>query len=551
MRTSRIAVAALLLSLAPRLVLAPQPNVASHVPARNALTAAVDASISVTFDQPINLGSITPASFKAFGKWSGAALGAYSFSNADQTVTLTPAQPFSAGESVMAVLANTIEAADGSPLRAAGFSWQFWVAAKPATLAFRQVDVLTTRTTPGQPTTAYGGVGADLDGDRFLDITIVNEDTDDLRVFMNSADGSGLFDPFMTPTHAVGNVPSPCESADFNGDGRADIAVCNTVDTRVSVLLGNGDGTYQAQQAITVGSAPRGMAVLDADGDGDVDIVNSNNSSNNMSLILNNGAGVFGAATSFEGGGTGEWSVAAADMTSDGIMDIVIGCRSSNTIVVRRGLGGGVFQFVSSRAAGGSPWQIATGDFNGDGHADVATSNSGSATGSILLGDGAGNLSAAVTSPMDPFPIATDVGDMDGDGDLDWCTSSYSGDWFLYTNNGNGTFTFNQEFISTSAASCALLLDIDNDGDLDLGLIDEIADEILIMKQRGPRTPGDMNCDGALNVLDINPFVLALGDAAAYAAAYPDCLASNADTNGDTQVNVLDINPFVALLAGP
>lgn len=541
----------LILLVAPSPCFAPEPVVLSHSPARNALGQSVMAPIILNFDQPLNTSTVNFHSFRAFGKWSGPVAGFITFSNANHTVTLTPINPYSAGESVTVMLGNTVQSADGTPLRAAGYSWQFWVAARPATLQFRLVDVLNTRSTPGQPTTAYGGVGTDLDGDRFLDITIVNEATDDLRVFMNSADGSGLFGPFLTPPSPVGNVPSPCEAADFNNDGRADIAVCNTVDTRVSVLLGNGDGTYAPQQTITVGSAPRGLAILDADGDGDPDIVNSNNSSNNMSVILNNGNGIFGAPAFFEGGGNGEWSVAAADMTSDGILDLVIGCRTSNTIVVRRGLGGGVFQFVSSRAANGSPWQIATGDFNGDGHADVATSNSSSATGSILFGDGAGNLSAPVTSPMDPFPIATDVGDVDGDGDLDWCTSSYNGDWFLYTNNGNGTFTFNQEFLSSAAASCALILDVDNDGDMDLALIDELADEVLIMKQRGPRTPGDVNCDGAVNVLDINAFVLAITDQAAYTAAYPDCIYLNADLSGDNRVNILDINPFITLLAGP
>ncbi|TWT42411.1 hypothetical protein RAS1_35430 [Phycisphaerae bacterium RAS1] len=61
---------------------------------------------------------------------------------------------------------------------------------------------------------------------------------------------------------------------------------------------------------------------------------------------------------------------------------------------------------------------------------------------------------------------------------------------------------------------------------------------------------GDLNCDGAVNVLDINPFILALSDPAAYAAAYPTCEIANGDVNGDGNVDVLDINPFVALLSG-
>ncbi|TWT46008.1 hypothetical protein RAS1_24460 [Phycisphaerae bacterium RAS1] len=61
---------------------------------------------------------------------------------------------------------------------------------------------------------------------------------------------------------------------------------------------------------------------------------------------------------------------------------------------------------------------------------------------------------------------------------------------------------------------------------------------------------GDLNCDGAVDILDINPFVLALGDPAAYSAAYPDCNAHHADVNDDDNIDVLDINPFIALLSG-
>jgi outer membrane protein assembly factor BamB len=64
------------------------------------------------------------------------------------------------------------------------------------------------------------------------------------------------------------------------------------------------------------------------------------------------------------------------------------------------------------------------------------------------------------------------------------------------------------------------------------------------------RTPGDVNCDGLINVFDIDPFVLALADPTAYAATLPDCDINNADANGDGQVNVFDIDPFVELLTG-
>jgi parallel beta-helix repeat protein len=75
-----------------------------------------------------------------------------------------------------------------------------------------------------------------------------------------------------------------------------------------------------------------------------------------------------------------------------------------------------------------------------------------------------------------------------------------------------------------------------------------LSGEFTTLLELNPRLPGDMNCDGIVNFDDINPFVLALADAAAYYAQYPDCAYENADINGDTYVNFDDINPFVACL---
>jgi hypothetical protein len=132
---------------------------------------------------------------------------------------------------------------------------------------------------------------------------------------------------------------------------------------------------------------------------------------------------------------------------------------------------------------------LATGDLDGDGHEDVATSNSFSSSGSILFGDGLGGLSAPQVYASDPFGLASDVGDLDGDEDLDWITSSYDGDWRVHLNDGAGTFTLFDEFVPTQAASCALIADVDEDADVDLVLIDEVADEIVLMQNSGVAAP--------------------------------------------------------------
>lgn len=450
-------------------------------PTPRALTIDVDSAIRLHFDRPVERSSIVPRrTFWAFGRWSGAADGVISYADGDRTVILQPTRPFSAGEQVMVLVSNQVQATDDTFLRPQGYSFQFWTRSQPSGVEFVEVDRFSTRTTAGQTSRAYGGLASDLDEDGFLDITVVNEDTSDLRVFLNRADGSGTFEDMLTPA-ATGNVPSPSEPSDFNADGHVDVSVANTAGSSVSVLLGQGDGTFSPQQLITVGSTPRGIAVLDADGDGDVDIVNTNHGDDSLSLLINDGNGNFSVASTFGSTRDGEWALAAADMDEDGILDLIVGGQDSQTLRVYSGNGDGTFTAQVPFPCGGRAWMLVVGDLNGDGSEDVTVANSSSNNGAVLFGNGMGGFSAPVTHPTDPFPLATDIGDLDGDGDLDWVTASFSGDWFFFLNDGAGVFTFEREFDAPQAASCSLAFDADNDGDLDLALIDEIADEVIIM----------------------------------------------------------------------
>ncbi len=483
-------------------------TVVSTQPARHALATPLASSISVTFDRAVNPATVTHNNFNAFGRWSGPVSGAFTFSNGNTTVTLTPTRPFSAGESVMVILSKNFVAADGSLMRPQGYSWQFVTRALPTTLAFTNIATMSNRTTPGSNTRIYGASATDLDADGWLDLTTVNEDSDDLRVFMNKADGTGLYHPFSQPPFPISHEASPNEPADFNRDGKPDICVAASSTNHVWVVLGNGDGTFQSPgQQISVPAVPHGIAVLDADGDGDVDIVTANTGGDNLSLLLNNGSGVFGPPTNFDGGGGGEYGLVAGDYNNDGILDLAVGLYWDLTVGLHRGNGNGTFTNMGVFPGGGSVWQIAAGDVNGDGHMDIATANAGSNNGSILRGNGAFSLTAPFTVATVAHVVGSDLGDLDGDGDLDWMLSSFSGSrWRLFTNNGAGVFAFNQEFVAPSNPSCSIILDIDNDRDLDLALTDEIADVVVLQKNSGTALMGDFDVDGDVAADDAMDF---------------------------------------------
>src|SRR5437870_189597 len=111
---------------------------------------------------------------------------------------------------------------------------------------------------------------------------------------------------------AVGTNPQSVAAGDFNGDGRPDLAVANSGSSNVSVLLGNGDGTFQAARTFAAGTTPASVAVGDFNGDGVADLAVANSGSSNVSVLLGNGDGTFQAARTFAAGG-GPLSVAVGD----------------------------------------------------------------------------------------------------------------------------------------------------------------------------------------------------------------------------------------------
>ena len=449
--------------------------------APRSVAAPTDGAITLRFDRPLRRDSATAQSLRVFGRWSGPAAGTVRFEEDDRTLVFEPLSPFSAGESVVVALSQSLAGSDGRTLRPEGYAFSFWARSEPAGLRFEEVDRFSTRPSPDIGARAYGGVASDLDGDRRLDLAIVNEDSADVSVFLND----GQFRFRRGERAAVGRRASPSEPGDFDGDGEVDLAVVNIADATVSILMGRGDGSFEAARTVAVGQTPRGIAVLDADGDGDTDVAVASFGASVVTLLSNDGAGHFLAGPGMDAGIDGEWALAAADMDGDGIMDLVVGGQQSQRIAVLNGRGSGRFERGGTQDAGGGTWMLMAGDLDRDGREDVATVNGRSNTAAVLRGDGRGGLEAPHVYPIAPFGLASDLGDMDGDGDLDWLTSSYSGEWRLFENRGDGNFDLRTLLRAPRAASCALPFDADGDGDLDLALIDEEADEVILVRNVG------------------------------------------------------------------
>jgi hypothetical protein len=183
--------------------------------------------------------------------------------------------------------------------------------------------------------------------------------------------------------------------ADLNADGKPDIVAINQQGSNtLTVLLGNGNGTFQRPNTYGAGSDPQSVAVADLNGDGKPDVVVANRDSGSVSVFLGNGDGTLKSQRSFYSDMI-PVSVAVADLTGDGKPDLVVGHYTSGAISVLLGNGDGTFQSPQTVAAGSSPYSVAVADLNGDGSPDVVTTNFGSNTVSVLLNAGSNFLGSS------------------------------------------------------------------------------------------------------------------------------------------------------------
>lgn len=326
-----------------------------------------------------------------------------------------------------------------------------------------------------------------LDGKTDLATTSAILGNQDVSVLLGNGDGT-----FASATSfATGSFPDAIATGDFRGMGRSDLAVVdqlcqggNCGPGAVSILLSNGDGTFQPHVDYSVRVDPRALVIGDFNGDGKSDVAVVNYQSNTVSILLSNGDGTFRSAVDYA---TAPFPIAivVGDFNGDGKLDLaVVGVGTGVSILL--GNGDGTFRPHVDFPAGSDPRAIAVADFNRDGKADLAVattaSSSGPAVVAIFLGNGDGTFGPEADYPSSGVMVGNNmlVADFNGDGKPDLAMAAGAG-VSLQFGNGDGTFQMALAYLAGAFADSVAVGDFNKDGVPDLAAADGINNVVAVL----------------------------------------------------------------------
>jgi hypothetical protein len=281
-------------------------------------------------------------------------------------------------------------------------------------------------------------ITADFNGDGKADIAVLNQGSSSVSVLLNNGDGT--FQPAITTAVLAG---AKSLAAGNLGDGHVDLLIVSPTRNEVQVLRGNGDGTFQNTSVFLPGNQPSSAAVADFNHDGKLDLAVANTGANFLSLFLGNGNGTFQSplavtVPAFPG------FVAAADL-GNGQTDLVVTSLPSNTVSILLGNGNGTFRPAVNIPVS-SASEVGVGDFNGDGKPDILVEQ---ITGgeianifeTVLIGNGDGTFRVIAATFVGEGFIHLAVGDFNSDGKLDFAMANAFGSGVgVVFGLGNGRF---------------------------------------------------------------------------------------------------------------
>jgi hypothetical protein len=304
-------------------------------------------------------------------------------------------------------------------------------------------------------------------------------------------------------TYPAGYLAGTIVSADFDSDGKPDLAVGGeTVAPTITILLGDGRGKFIA--GTNLGSIPaEKIRTADLNNDGNADLLTTSYDGGSLQIYLGNGDGTFGQALNTTVPNSELWPT-IGDINHDGIPDVAVARIFNKALRVLIGNGDGTFTNAGDLATGDIPQSPVISDFNGNGNADIAVSNTFGATFNVYLGNGDGTFQTPIITAA-PNPIYSAAADVNGDGKMDLVLASNATK--LYLGNGDGTFLPPQTLLAEYGTT--QIVDVDGDGKLDVAVASSNGPSSTIELVRGKgngtfRTPISVS----VGTYFVNEFIL-------------------------------------------
>jgi len=296
---------------------------------------------------------------------------------------------------------------------------------------------------------------------------------------------------FAVGSVAVGDGGQDAVMGDVDGDGDLDLVAANGFADTVSVALGTGDGTFEADVEYVTGDQPVALAVGDVDGDGDVDVVTVDSVSDTVSVLLGNGDGSLSSPAAVGLDAT-PLSVTMGDVDEDGDVDLAVPVFASGVSMLL-GAGDGTFAspYTVHDAVSGSSLEAALADVNGDAHLDLLTTDETAARVSVLVGDGNGSFSLLTSlSTLFDYPQSIAVADLDGDSDSDLVVQTVlDGGVSVFLGDGDGTFGARVEYLTDRDPTDVAAGDVNGDTFPDLVIAEEFR-RVFVLLGNGDGTFG-------------------------------------------------------------
>jgi len=429
-------------------------------------TGPTNGTFTITLDQPAPTGGLT-VNYNTTGS-TAANPARYSFDQATSTnITAVTASTFTiaAGQTTATLAVKPVDDSILNPgetvkLNLTASSDYILGPTSGATVEFTGANYATAPT-------PQGSASGDFNGDGKQDIVTANRGSNNVSVLLGNGAGS-----FGAATNfAAGINPSQVKVGDFNGDGKQDIVVSNYSggSGTISVLLGNGAGGFGTPTSVSVLGA-LALGTGDFNGDGKLDVAVGRYNAGVVSILLGDGSGGFGVATNYTVG-TRPFSVAVADFNRDGKQDMAVTNQTSNNVSVLLGDGAGGFGTATNYNLGAGLLGIAAADFNSDGKQDIVVAKDNSSNISVLLGDGAGGFGAATNYTVGTNPYSVRAGDFNGDGKLDIAASNGgSSNLSVLLGNGAGSFGTATTFALGTNPGAVAVTDFNSDGKSDIAV---------------------------------------------------------------------------------